>query len=177
MAEHHASITVNAPVEQVYPMWTHFNDFPKFMHFVKEVTYYDEQRSHWVADIVGRHEWDAVNDPWVPNQQVAWHSTDGLNNSGKVTFQAVSPDQTRVDVYITYDPPAGFIGDIGEMLGAGKRFEQGLQQDLINFARMVEEAPVGARDPAASNYLFHNDSAAARGQTTPEQNATMGGSL
>ncbi|MGZ6388211.1 MAG: SRPBCC family protein, partial [Ktedonobacterales bacterium] len=62
MAEHHAAITVHAPVEQVYPMWTHFNDFPTFMHFVKEVTYYDEQRSHWVADIVGRHEWDAMND-------------------------------------------------------------------------------------------------------------------
>ncbi len=56
MAEHHTSITVHAPVEQVYLMWTHFNDFPKFMHFVKEVTYYDDQRSHWVADIVGRHE-------------------------------------------------------------------------------------------------------------------------
>ncbi|HCF87591.1 MAG TPA: cyclase, partial [Ktedonobacter sp.] len=59
MAEHRASVTVNAPVHQVYGLFTHFNDFPKFMSFVKEVTYYDEQRSHWVAEIAGRHEWDA----------------------------------------------------------------------------------------------------------------------
>jgi len=49
MAEHRASVTVNAPVHQVYGLFTHFNDFPKFMSFVKEVTYYDEQRSHWVG--------------------------------------------------------------------------------------------------------------------------------
>src|SRR5579863_3125954 len=102
MASRHASVTVNAPVEQVYPMWTHFNDFPKFMHFVKEVTYYDDQRSHWVADVVGRHEWDAVNDPWTPNREIRWHSTDGLKNSGVVTFQSLGPNQTRIDVDITY---------------------------------------------------------------------------
>ena len=49
MAEHQASVMVNAPVDQVYQMFTHFNYFPKFMHFVKEVTYYDDIRSHWVA--------------------------------------------------------------------------------------------------------------------------------
>jgi uncharacterized membrane protein len=39
LADHQASVKVNAPVEQVYALFTHFNDFPKFMHFVKEVTY------------------------------------------------------------------------------------------------------------------------------------------
>ena len=39
MAEHHVSVTVNAPLHQVYTLFTHFNDFPKFMSFVKEVTY------------------------------------------------------------------------------------------------------------------------------------------
>ena len=52
LAQHHASVTVNAPVHQVYGLYTHFNDFPKFMTFVKEVTYYDNQRSHWVAQAV-----------------------------------------------------------------------------------------------------------------------------
>src|SRR5581483_2664465 len=52
LAEHHAAVTVDAPVQQVYELFTHFNDFPKFMSFVKEVTYYDNQRSHWVAEVV-----------------------------------------------------------------------------------------------------------------------------
>ncbi len=63
--EHHASVMVNAPIHQVYGLFSHFNDFPKFMSFVKEVTYYDDQRSHWVAEVVGRHEWDAVNQDWI----------------------------------------------------------------------------------------------------------------
>src|SRR5437870_9549974 len=82
--QHHASVTVNAPVHQVYSLFTHFNDFPKFMSFVKEVTYYDEQRSHWVADVVGQHEWDAVNENWIEERQIGWRSTNGLENAGLV---------------------------------------------------------------------------------------------
>src|SRR5207248_9193277 len=107
LAEHHASVTVNAPVHQVYGLFTHFNDFPKFMHFVKEVTYYDDQRSHWVASVVGNHEWDAINEDWIEDRQIGWRSTNGLKNHGKVTFESQDPQQTRVDVYISYDPPAG----------------------------------------------------------------------
>lgn len=173
MAEHRASVTVNAPVHQVYGLFTHFNDFPKFMSFVKEVTYYDEQRSHWVAEIAGRHEWDAVNENWVEDRQIGWRSTNGVENAGRVTFESLGANQTRVDVLIRYNPPAGVLGDIGENLGVGGRFDKALQQDLDNFARMVDQAPAGALDPTSSNYLFHSGSAAAKGTTTSRQNETM----
>ncbi len=170
---HSASVTVNAPVHQVYGLFSHFNDFPKFMSFVKEVTYHDDQRSHWVADVAGRHEWDAVNENWIPDQQIGWRSTNGLENFGKVTFQSLGTNQTKVDVTINYNPPLGVLGDAGEKLGVGGHFQQALQNDLTHFARMVDEAPAGALDPASSNYLFHGDSAAAKGQTTGRQNETM----
>ena len=172
--QHNASVTVNAPVHQVYSLFTHFNDFPKFMSFVKEVTYYDHQRSHWVAEIVGHHEWDAMNEEWIENRQVGWRSSNGFENKGRVTFQTTGPLQTLVDVYINYNPPAGVLGALGERLGAGSRFEKSLQHDLDNFARMVDQAPPGALDPESSNYLFHSGSAAAKGTTTSRQNATMG---
>lgn len=173
MAQHSASVTINAPVHQVYQLFTHFNDFPKFMSYVKEVTYDDDQRSHWVADVVGHHEWDAVNENWIEDKQIGWRSTDGLQNSGVVRFTPVGDMQTRIDVTIHYDPPAGWLGDIGETLGAGKKFEQTLQHDLDNFAEMVAQAPRGALDPNSSSYLFHEDSAAAQGKTTATQDATM----
>jgi uncharacterized membrane protein len=172
-AEHHASVTVNASVHQVYSLFTHFNDFPKFMSFVKEVTYYDDQTSHWVAEVSGRHEWDAVNEEWITDKQIGWHSTKGLENFGRVTFEPVGENQTKVTVYVNYNPPAGFLGDVGEKLGAGSRFEHVLQTDLQHFARMVDEAPAGALDPNSSNYLFHSDSAAAKGSTTSRQDETM----
>ena len=171
--EHHASVTVNAPVHQVYSLFSHFNDFPKFMSFVKEVTYSDEQHSHWMAEVVGPHQWDAVNEDWLDDQQIGWRSTSGLENAGRVTFQPIAPNQTLVEVYISYNPPVGLLGDIGELLGAGHHFEAVLQNDLNNFARMIEQAPAGALDPESSNYLFHPESAAAKGTTTPRQDATM----
>lgn len=174
MAEQHVSVTVNAPVRQVYGLFTHFNDFPKFMTYVKEVTYFDTNKSHWVADILGRHEWDAVNEDWIEDRQVGWRSIAGFENSGRVTFQEVGPMQTLVDVYINYTPPAGVLGDIVEDLGAGQHFKDALQHDMDNFAKMVDQTPPGALDPTSSNYLFQSDSAAATGTTTEEQDRTMG---
>src|SRR5256885_1403333 len=107
LTEHGAAVDVNAPVHQVYALFTHFNDFPKFMSYVKEVTYYDDQRSHWVVDVVGRHEWDAMNENWIENKQIGWRSTDGLENSGLVKFTDLGESQTRVNVMVSYDPPAG----------------------------------------------------------------------
>jgi Polyketide cyclase / dehydrase and lipid transport len=173
MAEHHAAVRVNAPVHQVYALFTHFNDFPKFMSFVKEVTYYDEQRSHWVSNVLGTHEWDAVNEDWVVDQQIGWRSTSGLENSGKVKFTPVGPDQTMVDVFVYYTPPAGPVGNAVETFGFGGRFDTVLQKDLDHFAHMVEQAPVGALDPMQSHYLFHDKSVAAQGKTTDRQQESM----
>src|SRR5437588_9404520 len=173
LAEHHASVTVNAPVHQVYALFSHFNDFPKFMSFVKEVTYYDDQRSHWVAEVAGRHEWDAVNESWIEDRQIGWRSTRGMENTGRVTFQPAGANQTRVDVYIAYNPPAGVAGDIAENVGVGSRFDNVLQHDLSNFAHMVDQAPPGALDPMSSNYRFHTETAAGTGTTTGRQYATM----
>ena len=170
---HQAEVTVDAPVHQVYTLFTHFNDFPKFMSFVKEVTYNDDQSSHWVAEIAGRHEWNAVNENWISDHQVGWRSTSGLENFGQVTFEPIGTNQTRVNVAINYDPPAGILGDAGEKLGVGARFQTALEHDLNHFAQLVEQAPAGALDPNSSNYLFHADSAAAKGQTTSRQNETM----
>ncbi len=172
-ATHSASVTVNAPVHEVYEMFTHFNDFPKFMTFIQEVTYNTNQSSHWVANVVGKHEWDAVNDEWIPDNQIGWRSTSGLENFGRVNFTPMGTNATKVQVTVNYNPPVGVLGDAGEHLGAGSHFDDALQHDLNHFAQMVDQAPAGSLDPTASNYLFHSDSAVAKGQTTERQQRTM----
>ncbi len=173
MAEHHASVTINAPVHQVYSLFTHFNDFPKFMHFVKEVTYYDDQRSHWVVQVLRRYEWDAINEDWIEDRQIGWRSIRGLQNTGKVKFRPINSESTIVDIYILYKPPTGPLGNFGENLGVNSYFDSVLQRDLNHFARMVELAPPGAMDPMSSHYLFHNESAIAQGLATERQKLSM----
>ena len=174
MAEHRVSVTVAAPVHQVYELFTHFNDYPKFMTYVKEVTYLDDQRSHWVVDMLGEHEWDAVNEDWIADRQIGWRSTSGIANCGRVSFSSGDDDATLVTVAVSYEPPGGIIGTLGETLGVGAQFEHRLKVDLEHFAAMVKSAPPGALDPASSEYLFHPASAAAAGRTTVAQDQTMG---
>lgn len=176
MAEHTASTTVNAAASQVYALFSHFNDFPKFMSYIKEVTYKDDQTSHWVANVVGDHEWDAVNEGWVENKRIGWRSVEGIENSGHVSFESLGPNETKVSTTIHYTPPIGVLGQIGETLGAGKHFEHRLQEDLEHFAKMVAEAPAGSLDPTSSTYLFREGSMVDKGKTTEAQNSTMSGS-
>jgi uncharacterized membrane protein len=171
---HTGTVTIDAPSNQVYQLFTHFNDFPKFMSYIKEVTYKDSQTSHWVANVVGDHEWDAVNANWVEGKEIGWRSINGLQNHGTVTFEPVGDSKTKVTVHLSYTPPVGVLGDAAEKLGAGKHFEKKLQTDLDNFAQLVAQTPSGALDPESSNYLFHSDSAAVKGETTAAQDATIG---
>ncbi len=172
--QHHAAVTVKKPLHQVYALFTHFNDFPKYMHFIDQVTYIDDMRSHWVADVAGHHEWDAINQGWIEDRQVGWRSYNGFENEGKVTFQPVGEGETRVDVYISYKPPLGFIGELAENMGVGSKFEHDLQDDLENFAAMAEATPQQQTDPTFSAYLYNSDSAAAEGKATTQQDETMG---
>ncbi len=173
MAEHHVATQVNAPVHQVYTLFTHFNDFPKFMRFVKEVTYYDDQRSHWVTQIAGKHEWDAINEDWIPDKQIGWRSINGLENRGKVTFQEMGSNRTLVDVFLYYNPPLGKVGDLAENITVNTHFDEALKQDLDHFAQMVEQTPHNAADPMASRYLFHSGSAVGTDTVTNQQKTSM----
>ena len=143
------------------------------MGFVEEVTYHDELRSHWVVKVLGRYEWDAVNEDWIPDRQVGWRSTRGLQNSGKVKFHPLGPGRTSVAVYIRYTPPTGVLGELGQHFGGNAYFDEVLHKDLRHFARMVEEAPAGALDPMSSHYLFHSESATMKGDITSRQKAVM----
>ncbi len=173
MAEQYASVNIDAPVHQVYSLFTHFRDFPTFMYFVKEVTVADEQRTHWVVHVLRDYEWDAVNEDWIPDQQIGWRSTRGLFTCGKVKFRSIEPQRTMVDVYLHYTPPFGLLGRLVDMLGVGSRVEAILKEDLAHFARMVEQTPSQSLEPMASHYLLHPRSAVASKAITQRYKRAM----
>jgi uncharacterized membrane protein len=173
MAEQYASVTIDAPVHQVYSLFTHFSAFPTFMYFVKEVTVSDEQRTHWVMHVLRDYEWDAINEDCIPDQQIGWRSTRGLFTCGKVKFRASEPHRTVVDVFLHYTPPLGPLGRLVDMLGVGSRVEAALKEDLAHFARMVEQTPSQALEPMASHYPLHARSAVASKTITQQYKRAM----
>jgi uncharacterized membrane protein len=129
------SITVDCPVSTVYNQWTQFEEFPRFMEGVESVEQLDDQRLHWVAEINGkRHEWDAEITEQIPDRVVAWRSSDGLYNSGRVLFEPVDGSTTKVTVEMEHENE-GMVEALGAALGADGRQ---VKKNLERFKELVE---------------------------------------
>jgi uncharacterized membrane protein len=130
------SIEVNVPVRTAYNQWTQFEEFPRFMEGVKEVTQLDDTRLHWKTEIAGKEkEWDAEIIEQTPDQRIAWTSRGGAINGGVVTFHRLSDARSRVMLQMEYDPQ-GVVENVGDALGAVSLRVQG---DLERFKEFIEQ--------------------------------------
>jgi uncharacterized membrane protein len=135
MANATTYVDVAVPVTRAYNQWTQFEEFPRFMEGVEEVTQLDDRHLHWRARIGGKEEeWDARITEQVPDERIAWTSTSGARNAGVVTFHRLSDDQTRVTLQMDYDPQ-GATEKMGSALGVVERRIEG---DLKRFKDFVE---------------------------------------
>lgn len=140
------TVTVAAPVDQVWELWNNFENFPRFMSHLREVRKVDEGMSHWVA--VGPAgvpvEWDAIITDWVPNQFIAWESLDGsaVDTTGRVSFRPTDGG-TEIDVELCYEPPAGALGHaLASIFGADPK--QAMDEDLVRLKSLLEEGKTQA---------------------------------
>jgi uncharacterized membrane protein len=130
------SIEVNVPVRTAYNQWTQFEEFPRFMEGVKEVTQLDDTRLHWKAAIAGQEkEWDAEITEQTPDQRIAWTSRGGAINGGVVTFHRLSDARSKVMLQLEY-APQGVVESVGDALGVVSSRVQG---DLERFKEFIEK--------------------------------------
>jgi uncharacterized membrane protein len=135
MASITKSVEVNVPVRTAYNQWTQFESFPHFMEGVEQVTQLDDTHLHWKASVAGKEsEWDAVVTEQIPDERIAWNSTDGKNNAGVVTFHRIGEGTTKVTVQMDWEP-SGIVESIGSAVGADDRRVQG---DLDKFKEFIE---------------------------------------
>jgi len=134
------AIIVNAKVADVYAIWADFENFPRFMTYIKAITKTSERTSHWVMEgPFGKDlEWDAETTTLEPYTRIAWNSRDGgdITTSGQVTFNELAQGQTEITVMLQYVPPAGKIGEFVAHLFSDP--EKRLEEDLHNFKTYVE---------------------------------------
>jgi uncharacterized membrane protein len=142
MATVEKTIDVNVPVSTAYDQWTQFEEFPRFMEGIVSVRQIDDGHVHWVAEVNGeRQEWDAEIVEQEPDRVIAWRSTGGLRNSGRVEFLAIA-EGTRVSVEMEYEPEG-----IKETVGAALGLDGGqVGDDLERFKDLVEgrDLPTGS---------------------------------
>ena len=144
------AININAPIEDVFAFFTHYENFPRFMSHVREVRDTGENRSHWVVDGPAgvAAEWDAVVTVLEPNEVLAWKSVPGsaIKSAGIIRFAQNEDGTTRVDLKMTYNPPAGAIGHVASKLLRADPKKQ-LDDDLAR-AKTFLETGTPAHDAA-----------------------------
>lgn len=135
MASVQESVEVNVPVTVAYNQWTQFEEFPQFMEGVKSVRQLDDTHLEWTAELGGeQHSWKAEIGEQEPDRVVSWRAIDGKYNSGKVTFDPIDANRTRVNVEMTYDAE-GWKESVGSALGFDSRRVKG---DLDRFKEFIE---------------------------------------
>lgn len=142
------TISIDAPVEQVFSYFANVERFPEFMDHVQKVTPTGEGRTHWkVRGPLGTSvEWDAEVTSFEPNHHIAWKSVDKalVKQAGIVRFEpALGGEGTRVDVHLCYNPIAGYIGHgIASLFGVDAKTS--LDEDLLRLKSLLEEGKATA---------------------------------
>jgi uncharacterized membrane protein len=141
MASHETSIDVEVPVREAYNQWTQFETFPEFMGGVEQIVQTDPTHTHWKIRIGGvSREFDAEVTEQTPDQRIAWHSVDGAEHAGVVTFHRLGDAKTRVMLQLDTEPE-GFVEKAGEAIGlVGHQ----AKSDLERFKTFIEDKSGGA---------------------------------
>lgn len=134
------TIDIQASPENVYDVWSRYENFPHFMSHVIDVRDLGNQRSHWVvqgpagSDVEFDAQLTAADRP----HRLAWQSEPGatVHSEGAVTL-VPQGGGTRATVRMSWKPPAGALGQgIAVLTGADPA--TALDEDLRRMKQFIE---------------------------------------
>jgi len=139
------TLFIDAPIEQVFDAWAHYENFPRFMSSVESVRALEGDRSHWKVRGPARIgvEFDAITRKQRPSE-LAWESEPGstVQNDGRVTF-VPEGSGTRATVRLWHRPAAGAVGQaVSSLLGPNPK--QQFEEDLNRMKQFIEGRRVGS---------------------------------
>jgi uncharacterized membrane protein len=137
------TITIDRDPQTVYAMWKRFENLPRFLEHVENISPLDGRRFRWLvrAPSGRRIEWNAEIVEDVPGHHLAWRSEEGapLRHSGAVGFLSLDGGRaTELKVSLQYEPSGGgaLREVVSRLLGEDPRRQ--IRQDLERFKRLVE---------------------------------------
>ena len=145
------TITIHAPVQKVFHFLSNYPNIPQFLSHLREIRRSGNNTSHWVAagPAGSTVEWDAQITHYEPNKLLTWKSLPGstIRTSGTLRLERLSASNTRVDLKLSYIPPAGALGHaVASLFGADPK--NALDEDL-NRLRVLLETGKTKTDGAA----------------------------
>lgn len=102
---------------------------------IEEDRLMDAKHLCWRATVRGKIKgWDAEIIEQVPDQRISWRGTSGAENSGTVTFTALSAAKTRIMLRLTCGT-RGIFENLGDNLGL---ISDKIAGDLSRFKEYIE---------------------------------------
>jgi uncharacterized membrane protein len=143
----HKTITVRAPIADVFSFFSRVENFPRFMAHVKEVRRTGDRRYLWVAAGPAGIpiSWHCEISELSPDRLLAWRSLPGaaVKNAGVVRFEPTPDGSTRLDIRMSYNPPAGALGHlVATLFGADPK--HAMDEDLVRFQSILEQGKTTA---------------------------------
>ncbi|HET9648203.1 MAG TPA: SRPBCC family protein [Microlunatus sp.] len=135
MSSVHQSVEVDVPVSTAYNQWTQFESFPQFMDGVDEIEQLSPTRSRWVVTVAGAtRQFTTEVTEQVPDEVIAWRSVDGDTggHTGRVTFEPLGPQQTRVGIDLGWEPK-GVAEKAGALFNIDQRQIDASARDFKEF--------------------------------------------
>src|SRR3954468_14757889 len=128
------AIDIGAPIDTVWETWTEYEEWPKFMHRLDNVSQEDDEHIAFKTKIWGiSKQFRAEIVENEEGQRIKWKVTDGVTHTGVVTFHELGPRLTRVEVNIDVQP-----GSLIEKAARGMRHvKRAVRADLARFKAYV----------------------------------------
>ena len=127
-------IDIGVPLKTAYNQWTQFEEWPKFMHRLEQVSQEDETHLSFKTKIWGiSKEFKAEIVEQRPDERIKWKVSEGVTHTGVVTFHELGPRLTRVELNIDVQP-----GSLIEKAARGMRhIKRAVRADLARFKAYV----------------------------------------
>ncbi|KMO93463.1 SRPBCC family protein [Streptomyces roseus] len=134
------AVDIKAPVSVSWALWQDVERWPSFLSHVRHVKRIDADTFVWQVSLPGADkQFVAELTEVIPEERIAWRTSEGVHHAGVVTFHRLSATESRVALQIEYDPK-GFV----EHLGALTNLDSVLANyDLGEFQAMAEREAAG----------------------------------
>ena len=141
---------MNIPIEIAYDAFRDLPRQPSWSPWLRSVEYLsdDKNESLWRMKYLGLTiSWKAINTNLERPYLIEWESTSGLKNYGRVEFERLSAQNTRMRFVMTFEAPRMAAAMIGKSSSVTRMVENKmLKKTLRNFRRIVTEHDL-KRDP------------------------------
>ncbi|EIZ79864.1 cyclase/dehydrase [Novosphingobium sp. Rr 2-17] len=139
------AVTINRSAEELFAFWRDPTNLVGVLDNVNAIEPIDANRSRWTVKAPAGREvgWESIITNEVPNQEISWQSAPGadVSNSGRIEFREVAGRGTVVRAVMSYDPPAGVVGQlIAKLFQREPRIQT--RRDLRRFKQLMETGEI-----------------------------------